>query len=233
MSKTKSQIYVNVLLIICLSLVIFGCSTEKSNPDFVDPTAHPELVDQSWLTSNPCAAPCWQGLEPGKSTREEVLKTLPNLSFLDYQKGITDFAGQDIVKCKQPSDKNCLFFILKNDRLDRLGFLLEYSITLDEVVSQLGEPDFLAIIPNANERGDCFFQVYWLHQRLVITNEYIGKGYLPFQHDLCDRIQESNGKVPKMVEIQMASIYSPEMLDEVTKMIYNGRPNYLWTGFSD
>jgi hypothetical protein len=161
------------------------------------------------------------------------LKTLPNLSFLDSQKGIKAFAGQEFVKCKQPSGKYCLFFILKNERLDELGFIFNYSITLDEVVSQLGDPDFFYIIPAMNERSDCLFRVFWLHERILITNTYIGKGYLPFQHDLCDRIQESGGKVPKKVEIQTVSIYSSEKLESLMNVLSQGSIHFSWTSFSD
>jgi hypothetical protein len=45
MSKTKSRICMNALLIIFLLLVAYGCSIEKPNPGLIDPTAHPELVD--------------------------------------------------------------------------------------------------------------------------------------------------------------------------------------------
>jgi hypothetical protein len=232
MLKTRSIVFINALLTISLLLIAFGCSTEKTNPNFVNPIAHPELVDQSWLTGKPCTLPCWQGLEPGKTTREDILKTLPKLTFLDAQKGITDFAGQEFVKCKQPFEKDCLFFILKNERLESLGFLPNYSLTLNEVIAQLGEPDFYTIF-HADERRDCLFRVFWLHQRLELRNRYIGKGYLPFQHDLCDQIQESGGKVPKNVEIQMVSIYSPEELNNLIKILSEGTRTELWKGFSE
>jgi hypothetical protein len=105
MSKTISRICVYALLTICLSLIIVGCSTEKPNTNLVDPTAHPELVDQSWLTGKPCTLPCWQGLEPGKSSREDLLGTIPYLSFLMSENGIHTFMGKDFIECKQPSEK--------------------------------------------------------------------------------------------------------------------------------
>jgi hypothetical protein len=233
MSKTKILLSVFILLIIYVSLIAIGFPKEKSNPDFVDPTAHPELVDQSWLTGKPCALPCWQGLEPGKSTRDDVLKTLPNLSFLDSEKGISISNGRDFVDCMQPSNHSCLIMEYKKESLDRIFLLPNYVITLDEVVAQLGVPDFLEVNPMVNERRDSSFSVFWLNKQLMLTNGYIGKGYLPFQNTICDQILESGGKVPKGVEIQRVNILSPELLDEYTKYIYKDHQDIQWNGFSE
>lgn len=232
MSKTKSRNNIKAFLTLCLLLIAFGCSTEKSNPDFVDPTTHPELVDQSWLTGKPCALPCWQGLEPGKSIREDVLKTKDGLSFLETGKRVTKANSLDTINCKQPSKNVCLVLDYKKEVLSELMLYLNYSITLDEVIAQIGEPDLVAISPRYNERGDCGFDVVWFNQRLVSTNSFVGKGYLPFQYDLCDQIQESDGKVPKGIEIQTVRLFSPDKMDNFTKNLTEGI-TYPWTGFSE
>lgn len=233
MSKIKSRYLILVILTLFILLIAIGCSTEKSNPDFVDPTAHPELVDQSWLTGKPCSLPCWQGLEPGKSSREDLLETIPNLSFLMSENGIHTFMGRDFIECKQPSEKDCLMLSYQNGTISKIDLFLNYSVNLDQVLAQLGEPDFVYIIRAGAERRDCLFRVFWLHQRLELSNRYIGKGYLPFQHDLCDQVQESGGKVPKNEAIQMVSIYSPEELDKLINILSGGTISYPWTGFSD
>jgi hypothetical protein len=64
-------------------------------------------------------------------------------------------------------------------------------------------------------------------------NNYIGKCYLPFQHDLCDRIQELGDKVPKNLEIQMVIIYSPEEFDRLTNILSEGNLFEPWIGFSN
>jgi hypothetical protein len=141
MSKTKSPIYVRVFLPICLLLIANGCSTEKSNPNFVDPTAHPELIDQSWLTGKPCAAPCWQGLEPGKTSRDDALKTVPRLSFLRSKNYINPDDLLISFYCEKPREKVCMKMRYENKVLSELALYPNYSITLDDVVAQLGEPD--------------------------------------------------------------------------------------------
>ena len=43
---------------------------------------HPDkLADQTFLTDQPCAAPCWHGLELGSSTKGAALSLLPVLIF--------------------------------------------------------------------------------------------------------------------------------------------------------
>jgi hypothetical protein len=231
MSTIKLRSFDIALLVILVSLLVYGCSSEKPNPDFVDPSTHPELVDQSWLTGKPCALPCWQGLEPGKSIREDVLKTIDGLSFLETGKRVTKANSQDTINCKQPSKNVCMVLDYKKEVLSELMLYLNYSITLDEVIAQIGEPDLVAISPRYNERGDCGFDVVWFNQRLVSTNSFVGKGYLPFQYDLCDQIQESGGKVPKGIEIQTVRLFSPDKMDNFTKNLTEGI-TYPWTEFS-
>jgi hypothetical protein len=42
-------------------------------------------VDQSFITGNTCAAPCWYGLEIDKSSEADVMSVLTTLKFIDYE----------------------------------------------------------------------------------------------------------------------------------------------------
>ena len=72
----------------CISLLILltssgcGVSITQETPTQAA-TTDPGLVDDSLLTDIPCKAPCWYGLELGKSTEADVLTTLHELSFID------------------------------------------------------------------------------------------------------------------------------------------------------
>lgn len=232
MSQNRLREYANALLIISFCFLILSCTAEKPKMEYVDYSARPDLVDQSWLTGKPCTAPCWQGLEPGKSTREEVMKVISKLSFLDTEKDITIYAGQEFLYCKQPPDKTCLGLVFNNNQLSQLGLLLNYSVTLDEVVDKLKKPDFFVISYPGSERMDCLLRVYWLQRRLELTYRSIGKPFSGKQ-DLCHQIQESGGLIPKGVEIEIVSISSPEVFDELTDYFYDQNIETPWSGFSE
>jgi hypothetical protein len=59
-------------------VMLCGCSGSKG-------TLAPELVDKSPFTGDPCAAPCWHGLEIAKSNESEVVSALKSLSFIDEE----------------------------------------------------------------------------------------------------------------------------------------------------
>lgn len=64
-----------------LLLVAAGCKFSATG-DLAKPTVDP-LADQSFLNQQPCASPCWYGLEPDKSSAKEVYTTLSTLPFVD------------------------------------------------------------------------------------------------------------------------------------------------------
>ncbi len=75
-----------------LALVVAGCTPIAYLPDLVPPTPHrgaqpwiplpavveptPIPADFSLLTGEPCVPPCWQGLVPGESDRDDVERFL-------------------------------------------------------------------------------------------------------------------------------------------------------------
>jgi hypothetical protein len=65
----------SILLVAVLGLTLASCD---GNPALDDP-----LADSSFLTQQPCAAPCWYGLEPDKSTADDVIAALRKLPFVD------------------------------------------------------------------------------------------------------------------------------------------------------
>jgi hypothetical protein len=88
------------------------------------PTVNLSLVDMSMITDQPCAAPCWYGLEPGRSTREQVLVTAKSLVFIDpgemqeqpyYYKGQSQswVTGTFIrLQCRRAGDGPCAGVLL-------------------------------------------------------------------------------------------------------------------------
>jgi len=185
MSKTKLRNYVKVFLTLCLLLFAFGCSTEKSNSDFVDPTSHPELVDQSWLTGKPCAGLCWNGLHIGESKESEGLSTIQNLSFINQKSvnlvrssmsGLDPYIyapGVEITGYCIGSRENCIRmrFRVVDDILTEVSILLRNDIRLDQAIEYLGKPDYIGYYLEGVEKMTCEVVLVWSTKQLVLSSE--------------------------------------------------------------
>ncbi len=72
-----------LLIMGIIGILLFGCMTSRPTaiptPAF---TPSPDQMDKSPFTGVPCAAPCWQGLEVGKSSESEVTSVLSTLTFI-------------------------------------------------------------------------------------------------------------------------------------------------------
>src|SRR4051812_9996300 len=107
-----------------------------------------KLADQTFLTDQPCAAPCWHGLELGSSTKGAALSLLPTLPFVDgasiKDQTITwqgDAAASKITfGCVHPPSSNCGNAIFTGDRLRWLEASVGYALTLKQVVAKIGAP---------------------------------------------------------------------------------------------
>jgi len=84
MSKNKygTRNCLKLLFALAILLGLFACKGLGSAPETLE-TLDPNYYDQSWLMGKPCAAPCWYGLEPGVSTRQDSINRVEQLPFVD------------------------------------------------------------------------------------------------------------------------------------------------------
>jgi hypothetical protein len=54
-----------------------GCSGKSAIPS--------DLVDRSFLTSNPCKAPCWYGMYPQRTSFNQAVDELGRLNFISHE----------------------------------------------------------------------------------------------------------------------------------------------------
>lgn len=229
--KNRSRTYHKVLICCIFLLLITGCTSEKNKPKYIDPTAHPELVDQSWFTGQPCSAPCWQGLEAGKSFREEALNTARRLNFIGEEEAINPDDSWSHFYCKNPSKEPCISMRFENGVLAEIDLYPNYSVTLDQAVKYLGEPDFFTSIELGELKYSCNLRFIWLQQRFELYT-----GDEPHGGKLCDQIYRENGKVPKELMNQTVDINSIGRMNEILKKINLPMSGYLiwiWAGFSE
>lgn len=102
-------------------------------------------ADRSILTDDPCAAPCWQGIVPGKTTIDEALAILDTLGF-DYSRFDSEVQWYTYAYYRDDGfgfPGNVLWGPLFGDSTSvavmRLG--LEFELTLQEVLDKYGPPE--------------------------------------------------------------------------------------------
>jgi hypothetical protein len=177
--KTKTF---QVFLVNILSIIIYGCS---SVPSDAISTPLPEQMDTSPFTGIPCAAPCWYGLEVGRSSENEVFAILPTITFIDQKSiqihqrpSVPDYyielygPGVEIIGNCINFDKECIVITIANDVLQEIVVNLNYEIKPDEAISYLGNPDHVGYANLGTERIMCEVYLIWSSKRLVLASRF-------------------------------------------------------------
>jgi hypothetical protein len=170
----RSGLHICILILLVGGLA--GCQTTSPTPR---PALEAALMDRSLLTGKPCLAPCWYGLELGKSTKAEVLATLQTLSFADpatIQEDADGYWDLEIHKnlpatligidCRQPQ-RQCAGLLVSNDKLVSIGLFPNYDLTLREVVEYLGTPDYVRAVSESGPTT-CKLMLWWPKRQIEL-----------------------------------------------------------------
>jgi hypothetical protein len=227
MSMNRLPILLKLIFVISIASVLFSCTPKAVNLETLDPNTY----DQSWLTGKPCAAPCWYGLEPGISTRQDSDSTVERLTFInDNSNTITDKFGSTFF-CKQPQSFNCVNMDFENDVLEDIYFVPNYQITFEQAVKKLGKPDGFLVQPLYPDAGGCKLQVVWKNKRLVINYDTGIISIFSSGQSLNDKLcnGEGNLPLPKGILVQRVAILSPR---DFASLIQDYSPQ-TWKGFEN
>jgi hypothetical protein len=140
-------------------------------------------MDKSAFTGIPCAAPCWHGLEVGRSNEKDSIAALSDLAFID-QKSAQIYQMESLpdyyVKLSGPGVKivancanfagECLELTVANDVLQEIVVHLNYDIKPDEAIGYLGNPDHIGYINYSSEEILCEIYMIWDESRLVLAS---------------------------------------------------------------
>lgn len=212
------------LLVMLLGLATASCNSTATSDD--------PLADQSFLTQQPCAAPCWYGLEPDKSSASEVYATLNRLPFVDPTTIVEwgyiwlddDKATQVGFSCLHPKDKECGgSVIISQGKLKRITLTPPYKLTFQKAVGLLNQPDSIDYRPADPEGNGCIITLIWSQQGIYLTS------LDPRNGEQCQKIKASGRVAPDVIVTYIA--YVPP---EVLKTGPNGFFNYSipWPGFA-
>jgi hypothetical protein len=174
----------------------------------------PTPIDRSFLTDEPCAAPCWYGLTPGKSKTADVQRVLAELPFVDqaaitqYGSGVTGGSIEISFQCRKDKERRD-WIIIQGGIVQKIALSLQYSLTFGEVVEKLGPPDYVWV-SNWGDTTGYIVDLYYVQQGIVV-------GRLKERADRY--INWSDGSVVLAEEMEAASLIysspSPSLRDDL------------------
>jgi hypothetical protein len=134
-------------------------------------------MDLSFLTNQPCKAPCWYGLELGKSSIEEIRTTLTSLPFIKPG-SIREFKGGNpgelllMAQCVYlDSNDDCVWIETSSDgMLKKVGLGIHYPLSLDSVIEQLGSPSYF-ILDVISGTDICLIYIHWPDTNILAVIE--------------------------------------------------------------
>jgi hypothetical protein len=205
---------------------LFGCINYTPTP-IPTPivTLSLEQMDKSPFTGIPCAAPCWRGLEVGKSNEKDVIAILPSLNFIKQDSiqmyrtsmpGINGTYGSGVnvvVECINSSNA-CLDLNVVNDVLTRIVVGLNYEITVDEAIEYLGNPDSVGVAPIGGEYFICEVYLVWKDNGFALVSTFEAQKSINAVEKYCDVVYET-GKVPSSMLIFEARYFSATELNAI------------------
>jgi hypothetical protein len=174
------MVHIGFFSAFCLIILITACQRTPSETS--TPTLEVSLTDRSLVTGLPCKAPCWYGLEAGKSTELEVLSKLRELSFIDpntvqenkigyWEPTINNSIPAKLISasCKEPQGHQCVGLTIANDQLKIISLFPNYDLTFLYVVERLGNPDYVGrtLTSDIHSPG-CIISLIWSSRHIII-----------------------------------------------------------------
>jgi hypothetical protein len=217
-------------IFILFFLFTVSCNTFHISNTLPTATIDNTLIDKSWLTDEPCKAPCWYGLEIGKTTQSEAKILITKLSFIQsanikeqksYGKNKSDILLDYYLPCKNVNH-SCSIITFRNDILVSIYLIPNYEITIGEVVDELGDPDLTDIgpvVPNG-----CIADLIWIQRQMVIRL-YENSDASLFKKNMYDTLKEAEYKPSQILLVESIIFKIPEDITPIFKF-------RNWEGFT-
>lgn len=190
-------------------------------------------VDISWMTGDPCFPPCWHGLIVDDSTEKEVLTVLEILEFVDFGNiesstiGFGDALTGEHYNATLISipthGKSSIQFTVGNERLKKIGFGINYELSMSEVVDQIGSPDFVRTWADF-DNNFCDVEVYWQEKQLVAYLRFQDSNWL----EICESI-EKGGQISRATAVPYIEIIYQNWIAAIIER----NEVVSWAGLSD
>jgi hypothetical protein len=112
------------------------------------------LNDQSLLTDQPCAAPCFQGITPGVTTFADAVALLQNnAAFTNVQSREKTDQNPPVVQWSTAGNQPCCQLVANPDTniVESIFINVAPSMNLGQVIEKYGEPEYVFPADYSNE----------------------------------------------------------------------------------
>ncbi len=142
MTSTSVRVaFVNILVL----LLTISCA----RGDTVS-TAVPTVVESGLAYGIPCKPPCWRGLVPGQSTRQEALRVIEQLHTEGWADHIVDggsVGGGYSVSPSPFTGQGTIYLTIENNVVTKIrSSTLLFYYPIETLIEQFGEPEGLYLV---------------------------------------------------------------------------------------
>jgi hypothetical protein len=174
--KNSYLIILSLLAFSFLSLV--ACGEEETQGQLVAPVNPEEgasLVDRSFITGEPCEAPCWYNIQLAATTETEVKSVLAILPFIDpasieTNQDLYDPSAKMIsFNCRYKTEQNCGFVGVSGLGLvTGMGHEIAYDLPLSEVINRYNSPEYIFYNAYYGSDDKCQLALYWPKKNIAV-----------------------------------------------------------------
>lgn len=180
----------NFLTLSLFMLILTGCEAFVKDKE----------VDRSFLTREPCAPPCWYNIEPGmKAEKEMISDILLGLPFIQddsvrvydvYYPWIDEVDQIEIgYQCIGHQGEFCGGILLANRMVASIWMRVHYPISFNQVVDDLGKPDYYSCFELPGESPGRDISLYWTKRGIIASN---------FERQSCSNLKVQDGVNPDL-----------------------------------
>ncbi len=142
------------VFLVALSILAYSCgNTEGPSPTpadtvWVEPSPYPTVTPEPTILDNtlygiPCKPPCWNGLIPGQSTREETIQVLVQLVANGQAHHIKENGENLVVFPTGLTASGRVDLVVKAGVLHTIHSEIVFDYSLGDLVTVVGPPEFV------------------------------------------------------------------------------------------
>jgi|WetSurMetagenome_2_1015567.scaffolds.fasta_scaffold09299_7 hypothetical protein len=142
--KTKM---IMVKLGVGLLVLVTACSTAQSpsprpeEPEGVLYTPVPTVVEPGLAYSEPCQPPCWRGIIPGKTTKQEAARAIEQLRSSGWASYIEEGPKGYAIQPLPDTPSGSIGLLFENDVVSKIAGGVAFYYPIGNMIKQLGVPE--------------------------------------------------------------------------------------------
>ncbi len=147
-----------VKLGVCLLVFVAACNSIQFlplKPEEVIPTPIPTVVEPGLAYGEPCKPPCWRGMLPGKTTKQEAAKAIEQLRSSGWASYMAEGPKGYVIQPLPHTPSGSVSVRLENDVVTEISGQVTFYYPIGTMVEQFGEPEALYIIQGGVTEGSC------------------------------------------------------------------------------